>query len=110
MTHSSVCPKGENTQMNKENNKGFTLIELIVSVAILAIITAPFLNAFVIAAKNNAEANVKQNVTSHAESIMERFKAESFETLSGKYDFIDLGAIDAYKGKNYYYYDNRSIS
>ncbi len=92
--------------MGKEKNKGFTLIELIVSVAILAIITAPFLNAFVIAAKNNSNSRVKQTVTNHSESIMEKFKAESFEMLSQEFKYIDVGEIDGYAGQNYYYYDS----
>ncbi len=88
------------------NDKGFTLIEVVVSVAILAIITAPFLNSFVIAAKNNATANARQIVTNYSESVMEKFKATSFEMLTEEYTLIDKAVMDDHQGEKFYYYDS----
>lgn len=92
--------------MGKDNkNKGFTLIELVISVAILAIVTAPFLNSFVIAAKNNAAANAKQKVINYSESVMEKFKATSFEMLTEEFTLIDKAVITDHMNEKYYYYD-----
>ena len=88
------------------NDKGFTLIEVVVSVAILAIITAPFLNSFVIAAKNNATANARQIVTNHSESVMEKFKATSFEMLTEEFTLIDKAVMGDHEGEKFYYYDS----
>ena len=41
-----------NKKLNGDN-RGFTLIELIVTVVILALVTAPFLSSFVSAGKTN---------------------------------------------------------
>ena len=100
--------------MCKENNKGFTLIELIISVAILAIVAAPFLNAFVIAGKSNLNSSIKQKTTDYGESTMEKFKATTFDALTktgegadeGEFEKIDKGLINTYAGQNYYYYDS----
>lgn len=92
--------------MGKDNkNKGFTLIELIISVAILAIVTAPFLNSFVIAAKNNAAASAKQKVTNYSENVMEKFKATSFEMLTEEFTLIDKAVVADHEGEKYYYHD-----
>ncbi|MBE5925821.1 MAG: prepilin-type N-terminal cleavage/methylation domain-containing protein [Lachnospiraceae bacterium] len=92
--------------MGKNNkNKGFTLIELVISVAILAIVTAPILNAFVIAAKNTSTANARQIANNHAESVMEKFKATSFEMLTEEFTLIDKAVIADNEGTKYYYYD-----
>lgn len=40
----------------KNDDRGVTLVEIIVSIAILAIIVLPFLNAFVTATKTNVKA------------------------------------------------------
>ena len=92
--------------MGKNNkNSGFTLIELVISVAILAIVTAPFLNSFVIAAKNNSTANARQIVNNHGESVMEKFKATSFEMLTEEFALVDKAVIADKEGTKYYYYD-----
>lgn len=65
----------------KRNNKGFSLVELIICVAILSIATIPLFKSFSLAARNNAKAQRLQNATSLAESIMEEVKGKSIETL-----------------------------
>ena len=39
-----------------EDNRGFSLLELIVTVVILALVTAPFLSSFVTASDTNVKA------------------------------------------------------
>ena len=60
----------------KMNNKGFSLVEVIISMAILAIISIPLLNYFTDSMKYNAIAKTRQQATIEAQNIMEQLKAE----------------------------------
>jgi prepilin-type N-terminal cleavage/methylation domain-containing protein len=60
------------------DESGFTLVELIITIAILAIITMPILNYFTDSAKHNAESRRKQNATVAAQDILEDFKNTSY--------------------------------
>ena len=55
----------------KNDDRGVTLVEIIVSIAILAIIVLPFLNAFVTATKTNVKAKNEMNATHLATNSME---------------------------------------
>ncbi|MEG2513688.1 MAG: type II secretion system protein, partial [Acetivibrio sp.] len=67
-------------------NKGFTLLEVILSMAILAMISIPLLNYFVDAAKYNILARKKQEATLLAQNVMEDLKnEESLNTIVEKY-------------------------
>jgi prepilin-type N-terminal cleavage/methylation domain-containing protein len=66
----------------KKNNSGFSLVELIVTVTILAIIVVPLLRAFVISAQTNAKAKERLRATDLAQNIMENMEAYGLETLS----------------------------
>ncbi|MDD6186796.1 MAG: prepilin-type N-terminal cleavage/methylation domain-containing protein [Oscillospiraceae bacterium] len=71
--------------MKKDNKTGgFTLIEVIIAVTILAIITTPLLRMFTSAAKTNAKAKKVMQATTIAQNIVEDFKAYSMEDLSRK--------------------------
>ncbi len=70
-------------EMNR--NRGFTLVELIITVAILAIIVAPFLSAFVIAGNNNLKGSESQNAADVAEEIAEEFKAKPLSLLENQF-------------------------
>ncbi len=65
----------------KNENKGFTLIELILSVAILAFVVAPFLSSFIAANNNNAASKRKQEATDIGQLLAEEFKATDFRKL-----------------------------
>ncbi len=67
-------------------NKGFTLIELIITVAILALVVAPFLSSFVTAGKMNVKSKRKQVATNYGEYISEKFKAKTLDKLLSEYD------------------------
>ena len=57
-----------------KDQKGFTLIELILTIAILAVVTIPILSYFTDAAKHNARSRQKQNASVVAQDVLEEFK------------------------------------
>ncbi len=88
-------------------NKGFTLVELLVGVVILAIASAGIIQAFTMAGIINAKAQKKQNATSLAESVLEEIKSSSITQLKSRYstssgDITVSGAVvndAAFSGK-----------
>ena len=74
--------------MIKKNNKGFTLVEVLIAMTILGIVVVPLLQAFVVSARTNAKAKNLLDATMVAENIMEELKASSFNELAGKYQII----------------------
>lgn len=66
---------------NKRNNAGFSLVELIIVVSILAIAAIPLMKSMGMASKVNARAQSIQNATSLAESVMEEVKSSSIKQL-----------------------------
>lgn len=65
----------------KEKNKGFSLVELLVCVTILAIISIPLLNSFLVADRTNEKAKTIQRTTTLAQNIMETVKSQSLSKL-----------------------------
>lgn len=65
----------------KLNRKGMTLVEVIVAMAILAIVLAPALRIFASTSGTNLRSRLRQRATSVAEGIMESFKAYNVEQL-----------------------------
>jgi prepilin-type N-terminal cleavage/methylation domain-containing protein len=65
----------------KKNNQGFTLVELLVALAILAIVIVPFLYGFVVSAQVNSKAKKVLRATTAGMNVMELFKSESMEDL-----------------------------
>lgn len=71
--------------MTKNNNKGFSLIELIIAVAVMAILITPIIRSVAQTLNNSASAKERQYVNDNAELVMEYFKKNSVEDLvSGK--------------------------
>lgn len=64
------------------NNYGFTLVELLVAVAILSVITVPIMKSFTTSAITSAKAQSMQNATSVAERVMEEVKTWPEEKIS----------------------------
>jgi prepilin-type N-terminal cleavage/methylation domain-containing protein len=74
----------EKNQMKMvRNNKGMSLVEVIVAITILSLVIVPVLQAMTMATAYNAKARVRQNLTLTAESIMETFKGYDLESLVG---------------------------
>lgn len=74
-------------QRKERNNKGFTLVELLVAVTILAIIVVPFMQSFVTAAKTNAKAKKIQNATELASNVMEELKSNDIEHFAFQFNY-----------------------
>lgn len=70
-------------------NSGFSIVEVLVAVAIIAIVFTPLLKSFSTAAIVNSRAQKLQNVTSLAEGVMEDVKGKSIQELH------DLAVSDA---------------
>lgn len=71
-------------------NGGYTLVEIIVAVVILAIVVFPLLRSFVTVARVNAKARNEQEATMVAQNLMESIKASSMEELIGSSEaFVD---------------------
>ena len=68
-----------------EDNRGFTLLELIVTVVILALIAAPFLSSFVSAARNNVKAKRVEESNELGEYIIEQFKGSAIDDIKDKF-------------------------
>lgn len=64
------------------NNRGFSLVELLVAITILAIIVVPMLHSFVTAAKTNGKAKTTLRATTVAQDVMEGLKAYNLEELA----------------------------
>lgn len=67
----------------RTDNGGFSLLEVIIAMAILAIITIPLLNYFTSSMRNSARMAQRQNATLTAQEITERLKAEDKLIIPG---------------------------
>lgn len=70
-------------QLNK--NAGFSLVELLIGVTILAVITVPLLHMFVTSNKINAKSRITLRATVVAQDVMEGLKAYSVEELKEQF-------------------------
>lgn len=75
----------------KGNDKGLSLIEVLVAVMILAIVATPFLHSFVTAANTNSKAKAMNNATVLAQSVMEGLKAEPLQEIARQFDYPEKG-------------------
>lgn len=74
----------------KKVNKGFTIIEVLVCIAILSVVVIPMATIFIKATKENAKAKMKHNATVVAQNVMEEYKYLSMEDISIRHNFIDV--------------------
>ena len=78
--------------MSKKNhlegkqNKGFTLVEVLIAITILAIIVVPLLQAFVTSSRTNAKAKQLMKATTLAQNVMEELKANSLEEVARQFN------------------------
>ena len=80
--------------VKKQNSdKGFSLVELIIVVSILAIAAIPLMRSMAMATRVNAKAQSMQNATSLAESIMEEVKSTPIDTLKSTYGTDFSGGV-----------------
>lgn len=74
---------------NQEQNKGFTLMEVLIAITILAIIVGPLLHSFVVAARTNAKSKQILRSTTVAQNVMEELKAYSLEDIARQFNSKD---------------------
>lgn len=67
----------------EKNNKGFSLIELLVAIALFAIIIIPVFSSFITSAKINRDARQIMMQTDIAQTLMEGFANKSFADIQG---------------------------
>lgn len=96
------------------NNRGFSLVEILIAVAILVLCAVPLLRAFVASAQNNAKARVNLNATTLAENIMEEIKAagvEGYGVKSGDTVMIDGVELPVYEAEySNYSFDGKNFN
>ena len=82
----------------KLNNSGFSLVEVLVAIVILAIISLPVLSTFSNAARINNKARRTENANTAINNIIEEAKSMSLDRLAGgngQYTYQQLGGIDS---------------
>lgn len=83
----------------KKDDKGFTLLELLIAVIILAFIIVPLLRSFVTSYNVNARSRRMMRATTLAQNEMEIFEKEKLEVLlddteDAKYDYdVDMSVV-----------------
>ncbi len=104
---------GGHVKVNKD--AGFSLVELIIVVSILAIAAVPLMKSMSMSTKVNAKAQSIQNANSLGEKIMEEMKSMSMAEIIKKYGsagtgqltdngtnyVIDLGEVTATQGEKF---------
>lgn len=70
----------------KLNNKGMSLVEIIIAMVILTIVVIPVLQVLITTTGFNTRAKQKQMTMNTAEAVMETFKAYDLEELCKMYD------------------------
>lgn len=79
--------KGKDQQLNK--NAGFSLLELLIAVTILAIITIPMLHMFVTSARINGKSRITLRATVLAQDIVEGLKAYHIEEIQDQFNGVE---------------------
>lgn len=65
----------------KGNNKGFSLVELVVAIALFAIIVTPVMNTFITSARVNRNSRKLMIATDVAQNIIEGYSEKTYETI-----------------------------
>lgn len=73
------------------DNRGVSLVELLIAVVILAVIVVPLLRAFVMSARVNARSKTSLRETAMAQDIMEGLKAYTVEDLAYQFNYPNGG-------------------
>lgn len=71
--------KGRDVQ--KLNNNGFSLLEVLIAMVILCVVSIPLLHSFVTTAKTNGRAKILMRATDCAENLMESAEYKSVEEM-----------------------------
>ncbi|MCM1261644.1 MAG: prepilin-type N-terminal cleavage/methylation domain-containing protein [Butyrivibrio sp.] len=74
-----------NTKVQLNKNAGFSLIELLIAVIVLAIIIVPFTRSFISSSRMNGNSRRLQRATTVAQDIMEGLKAYNIDELKEQF-------------------------
>ncbi len=74
------------------SDKGFSLVELLVSVAILGVVTVPLLHTFITSTNTASKSRTLGEETLAAQNVAEKVEATALDSLG------DLGSVTAYDG------------
>lgn len=83
-----------------KDNRGFTLVEILVALAVLAIISIPLLSYFSDASRMNALSANKHKANLAAQAVMEDFKTKDMETIAMEYRGLS-GKSGQYRNSSY---------
>lgn len=75
-----------------KDNRGFTLVELLVGVTILALIIAPLLNTFIVGANTERKSREFGNATNAAQNLSEQIQALDIDAILGDSRLVDSAA------------------
>lgn len=89
MTNTPVNDRQLNTKRGKTNNAGFSLVELLIAVTILAIIVIPLLHMFVTSTRINVKSRQTLRATTVAQDIMEGLKAYTLDEVRTQFTLPD---------------------
>ncbi len=90
--------KGKKKTGNRIGNRGLSIVEVVVAIAILSLVTVPLLQTFISAIRYNATARENQRVLNIAQSVMEGIKAHDAEELSMQFANDPLHPFTVYSG------------
>ena len=76
-----------NKQKKKLNNKGMTLVELIITITVLALVSGFILSAFVSAMRTSARSRDIHRATTVAQNIMEGLNLKNAEDLAYQFNY-----------------------
>ena len=85
--------KEKGQQLNK--NAGFSLLELLIAVTILAIITIPMLHMFVTSARINGKSRITLRATVLAQDIVEGLKAYHIDEIQDQFNTKHLDMLNS---------------
>ncbi len=83
-------------EKSRINNKGLSLVELLIAVTILSIIVAPLLHAFVSSARINRKSKQTLRLTTMGQDVMEGLKAYSLEELAYEFDYPTVSSCNVH--------------
>lgn len=84
MSKSNLKHEPNETQLNK--NAGFSLVELLIAIIVLAIIIVPFSRSFVSSSRMNGNSRRLQRATTVAQDIVEGLKAYNIDELKEQFN------------------------
>lgn len=78
--------------MRKMNNKGFSMVEILISIAIFAVLMIPIVGAIISSLKNTTEAKTLQYRNEFVENIVEYVKQDSLDSIFAGDYFTTVGS------------------